>query len=63
VQQTHDWEHLEHLVCEARRLPPILASKGDLGDLLPRAEAVVGGTPGEPALPEAVVNSAAEVRL
>ena len=63
VELPHDREHLEHLLRRVRGQPPVLSAEGDLGDLLPRAEAVVHGATREALLPEAVVNAAAEVRL
>lgn len=59
----HDREHLEHLLCGSRGMPPVLSTEGDLGDLLPGAEAVVHGATSKALLPEACVNAAAEVRL
>jgi hypothetical protein len=63
MELPHDREHLEHLHRDSRRPPPVLAAEGYLGDLLPRAKAVIHGAPREAPLPEAVVNGAAEVRL
>ena len=62
VQLPDDREHREHLGRDTRRPPPVLSAKGDLGDLLPGAEAVVGGAAGETLRPEAIVNGAAEIR-
>lgn len=63
MEGPHDWKHLEHLLCRLRGLPPVSSSEGDLGNLLPRAEAVIDGTPPKTLLPETCVNAAAEVRL
>ena len=63
MELPHDREHLEHLLRDLRRPPPVLSAEGDLGDLLPRAKAVINGATREALLPEAVVNGAAEVRL
>jgi hypothetical protein len=61
MELPHDREHLEHLLGDSRRLAPVLPAEGGLCDLLPRAEAVVNGTPPEPLWPEAIVNGTAEV--
>jgi hypothetical protein len=63
MEVSHDREHLEHLLCSSRGPPPVPSAEGDLGDLLPGAEAVVNGAPPKALLPEACVNAAAEVRL
>ncbi len=63
MEVPHDREHLEHLLCGSRGPPPVQSAKGDLGNLLPRAEAVVDGATPKALLPEACVNAAAEVRL
>ena len=63
MEVPHDREHLEHLLCSLRGPPPVLSAEGDLGDLLPRAEAVVHGATPKALLPEACVNAAAEVRV
>ncbi len=63
MEIAHEWEHLEHLLCRSRGLPPVSSAEGDLGNLLPCAEAVVDGTTPKALLPEACVNAAAEVRL
>jgi len=63
VELPHDGEHLERLRSDLRRPPPVVSTDGDLGDLLPRAEAVVDGASREAVLSEARVNGAAEVRL
>jgi len=62
MELPHDREYPEHLRCERGRPAPVLPGEGDLGDLLPGAEAVVGGAAGEALLPEVIVNAAAEVR-
>jgi hypothetical protein len=59
----HDREHLEHLLRGVLGPPPVLPAESDLGDFLPRAEAVVNGATPETLLPEACVNAATEVRL
>ena len=63
MEVPHDREHLEHLLCGPRCPPPVLSAEGDLGDLLPGAEAVVDGATPKALLPQAWVNAAAEVRL
>src|SRR3977135_3610242 len=60
VKLPHDPEHLEHLRGDLRRLLPVPPLEGDLGDLLPRTETVVGDATPEALGPEAVVNAAAE---
>jgi hypothetical protein len=42
--------------------PPVLPAKGDLGRLLPCAEAVVNGATRKALLPDALVDSATEIR-
>ena len=61
MELAHDREHLEHLLCGSRCAPPVLATEGDLGDLLPRAEAVVYGAPPKTLRSQPCVNAAAEV--
>src|SRR5665647_2625544 len=56
-------QHLEHLLGGLRGVPPALSAEGDLGDLLPRAEAVVDRATPKTLVPEACVSSATEVRL
>ena len=63
MELPHDREHLEHLLCGSRGPPPVLSAEGDLGNLLPRAEAVVNGATRKAQLPEACVDASAEVRL
>jgi hypothetical protein len=63
MEVPHDRKDFEHLLCGSRGLPPVLPAVSNLGDLLPRAEAVIDGATPETLLPEACVNSAAEVRL
>lgn len=63
MEGPHDWKHLEYLLCSSRGLPPVSSSEGDLGNLLPCAEAVVDGATPKALLPEAWMNAAAEVRL
>src|SRR5260370_28327184 len=63
MEVPHDREHLEHLLCSSRGPPPVLSAEGDLGNLLPRAEAVVDGATPKALLPEAWVNAAAQVRF
>jgi hypothetical protein len=63
MEDPHDREHLEHLLCSSRGVPPILSAEGHLGDLLPGAEAVVHAAPPKALLPQACVNATAEVRL
>lgn len=63
MELPHDREHLEHPLRGSRGPPPVLSAEGDLGDLLPRAEAVVNGATRKAPLPKALVNGAAEVRL
>lgn len=63
MEVPHDREYLEHLLCDSWGPPPVLSAEGDLGDLLPSAEAVVHGATPKALLPEACVNAAAEVRL
>src|SRR6266540_3718986 len=63
MELPHDREHPEHLLRGSRRAPPVLSAEGDLGDLLPRAEAIVDGATRKALLPEALMNPAAEVRL
>lgn len=63
MEGPHDWKHLEHLLCRCRGLPPVSSCEGDLGNLLPCAEAVVDGATPKALLPEAGVNAAAEVLL
>jgi len=63
MELPHDREHLEHPLRGSRGATPVLSAEGDLGDLLPRAEAVVNGATRKTLLPEALVNAAAEVRL
>jgi hypothetical protein len=59
----HDREHLEHLLRGSWGLLPVVSTEGDLGNLLPRAEAVINSATSKAPLPEAFVNAAAEVRL
>ncbi len=59
----HNREHLKHLLCSLRSMPPALSTEDDLGDLLPGAEAVVNGATRKALPSEACVNAAAEVRL
>jgi hypothetical protein len=40
-----------------------VSTEGDLGNLLPRTEAVIDSTTAKTRLPEAFVNAAAKVRL
>ncbi len=63
MEVLHNREHLEYLLCGSRGPPPVLSAEGDLGDLLPGAEAVVNGATPKALLPEACVNAAAEARL
>ncbi len=63
MEVPHDREHREHLLCGSRSLPPVLSAEGDLGDLLPRTEAIVNGATPKALLPEAGVNAAVEVWL
>jgi len=63
MEVPHDREDLEHLPGGLRGPPPVLSTEGDLGDLLPGAEAVVHGATPKALLSEACVNAAAEVRL
>lgn len=58
----HDHEHLEHPFRGFRDPPPVSSAESDLGDLLPRAEAVVHRAAREASLPESRVHAAAEVR-
>ena len=52
MEVPHDWKHLEHLLCRPRDAPPVLSAKCDLGDLLPRSEAIVNGATPKALLPE-----------
>jgi hypothetical protein len=63
MELPHDREHLEHLLSDLRGPSPVLSAEGDLGDLLPCAEAVVNGATRKSLLPEVFVNSAAEIRF
>lgn len=63
VEVPHDSEHLEHLACDSWSPPPVLAAERDLSNLLPGTKAVIDGAAGKAALPQDVVNRAAEVRL
>jgi hypothetical protein len=63
MELPHDREDREHLWCASRAPPPVPSAEGDLGNFLPSAEAVVGGTTRESFLSETVVDDAAEVRL
>ena len=63
VQLPHDQEYREHLPGQRGRPPPVLPAVGDLDDLLAGAEAVIDGAAGEAALPELIMNAAAEVPL
>jgi hypothetical protein len=63
IELPHDREHVEHLLGGSWGLPPVVSAEGDLGNLLPRAEAVINCTTSKAPLPEAIVNAAAEVRL
>src|SRR5665648_748184 len=58
-----DGKHLEHQLCGVRGVPPALSAESDLGDPLPRAEAVVHRATPKTRLPEACVSSATEIRL
>jgi hypothetical protein len=62
MELPHDREHLEHRLRSVRRPPPVLSAEGDLGDLLPCAEAVVHDATRKSLLPEVLMNAAAEVR-
>ena len=61
VELPHDGKHSEHLPGQAWLPPPVPPAEGHLGDLLPRAEAVIDRAAREPLRPEAIVNGAAEV--
>jgi hypothetical protein len=61
MELSHDHENLEHLLRGLRDTPPVLPAESDMGDLLPRTEAVVSGTARKTPFPEIVVNAAAEV--
>jgi hypothetical protein len=61
MEVPHDGEHLEHQLSGLRGTPPVLSTEGDLGDLLPGAEAVVNGATPKALLPEVCVNAAAKV--
>ena len=63
MELPHDREHRKHLLRDLRCPPPVLSAECELGDLLPRTEAVINGATREALLPEAVVNTAPEVRL
>jgi hypothetical protein len=63
MELPHDREYLEHLLRGFWGLPPVVSAEGDLGNLLPRAEAVINSAASKAQLPEAFVNAAAEVRL
>ena len=63
MELPHDREHLEHLLCGPWDLSPVVSAEGDLGNLLPCAEAVINRTTSKAPLPEVGVNAAAEVRL
>lgn len=63
MEVPHDGEHLEHLLGGLGRPPPVLSAEGDLGGLLPCAEAVVDRAALKALLPQAGVDAAAEVRL
>lgn len=59
----HDWEYLEHLLRRRGSLPPVSTAVGDMGHLLPRAEAVIYCAAAKAKLPEVAVNTAAEISL
>ncbi|GHO70926.1 hypothetical protein KSC_098180 [Ktedonobacter sp. SOSP1-52] len=63
MQVSHDREDREHLPGTLGSLSPILATEGNLGDLLPGAEAVIDGATPEALLSEARMDAAAKVRL
>jgi hypothetical protein len=63
VELPHDRKNFEHLVGGERRLPPIPSAEGDLGDLLPRAKAIIRGATSKTPRPEALVDTATEIRL
>ncbi|BBH20104.1 hypothetical protein Back11_14490 [Paenibacillus baekrokdamisoli] len=63
MEMPHDRKYLEHLLRGSWGLPPVMPAEGDLGNLLPRAEAVIYGATSKALLPEACVNAAAKVRL
>jgi hypothetical protein len=63
VELPHHREHVEHLPCGVRGLPPIPPTEGDLGHSLPGAEAVIHGAATETVPPEVFVDDAPEVRL
>src|SRR5215813_3597687 len=63
MQSPHNREHREHLCGDTRVTPPVLSSKGDLANVLPRAEAVIHSASTKALLPEMGVNPTAEVRL
>ncbi|GHO58843.1 hypothetical protein KSB_73180 [Ktedonobacter robiniae] len=63
MQVSHDWEDCEHLPGVLWSLSPVLATEGNLGYLLPSAEAVVHCAAPKALLSEARVNAAAKVRL
>jgi hypothetical protein len=63
MELTHDREHFEHLLCGTWDFTPVVSTESDMGNLLPRAEAVINRTTSKAQLPEISVNAAAEVRL
>ena len=63
VELAHDAEGREHRGRDLGIRPPVGSGEGLLGDPLSRAEAVVGGAAREPAVPQAGVDAAPEVRL
>src|SRR5258708_1469984 len=61
MEGSHAGEDGEHLLRGVWVVPPILSAEGDLGYLLPGAEAVVDGAAAKAPQPEGGVNAAAEV--
>jgi hypothetical protein len=61
MEGSHEREYGEHLGGEVRGSPPVLSAEGDLGDLLPSAEAIVHGAPAKALRAKLRMDAAAEV--
>ena len=62
VKLPHDRKHFEHRLRVLRCLSPVDAAEGDLGNFLPRPEAIIDGASPEPPISKLGVNAAAEIR-